>query len=255
MSRRSEQLEHLLTERSVILDGAMGTSIQSLNLAEEDFRGERFAAWPTALKGNNDLLSITQPEYIATIHRGFLAAGADIITTNSFNSSAPSLGDYGMGDLVTDLNLAAAQLARAAADAHAEQSGSPRFVAGALGPTTRTCSISPDVNDPGARNITFDELARTYGEATAALLDGGIDLLMVETIFDTLNAKAALYAIRSVLDERGIDMPVMISGTITDASGRTLSGQTLEAFYNSVRHAKPLIIGLNCALGGPELRP
>ena len=255
MSRRSEQLEHLLTERIVILDGAMGTSIQSLNLAEEDFRGERFAAWPTALKGNNDLLSITQPEYIATIHREFLAAGADIITTNSFNSSAPSLGDYGMGDLVAELNLAAAQLARSAADAHAEQSGFPRFVAGALGPTTRTCSISPDVNDPGARNITFDELAHTYGEATGALLDGGVDLLMVETIFDTLNAKAALYAIRSVLDERGVDVPVMISGTITDASGRTLSGQTLEAFYNSVRHAKPLIIGLNCALGGPELRP
>ncbi len=255
MSRRAEQLERLLTERIAILDGAMGTSIQALELAEEDFRGERFAAWPTALKGNNDLLSITQPGKITTIHREFLAAGADIISTNTFNSSAPSLGDYGMDDLVAEMNLTAAQLARAAADAHAEQSGSPRFVAGALGPTNRTCSISPDVNDPGARNISFDELAHTYSVATAALLDGGVDLLMVETIFDTLNAKAALYAIRSVLDERGVDVPVMISGTITDASGRTLSGQTLEAFYNSVRHAKPLIIGLNCALGGTELRP
>ncbi|MEE8248707.1 MAG: homocysteine S-methyltransferase family protein, partial [Gammaproteobacteria bacterium] len=255
MSRRAEQLERLLTERIAILDGAMGTSIQALELAEEDFRGERFAAWPTALKGNNDLLSITQPGKITTIHREFLAAGADIISTNTFNSNAPSLGDYGMDDLVAEMNLTAAQLARAAADAHAEQSGSPRFVAGALGPTNRTCSISPDVNDPGARNISFDELAHTYSVATAALLDGGVDLLMVETIFDTLNAKAALYAIRSVLDERGVDVPVMISGTITDASGRTLSGQTLEAFYNSVRHAKPLIIGLNCALGGTELRP
>jgi 5-methyltetrahydrofolate--homocysteine methyltransferase len=255
MSRHGERLERFLTERIAILDGAMGTSIQALKLAEEEFRGERFAAWPTALKGNNDLLSITQPGHIATIHREFLGAGADIITTNTFNSSAPSLGDYGMDDLVAELNLAAARLARAAADAHAEQSGSPRFVAGALGPTNRTCSISPNVNDPGARDISFDELAHTYGEATAALLDGGVDLLMVETIFDTLNAKAALYAIRSVLEERGVDVPIMISGTITDASGRTLSGQTLEAFYNSVRHAKPLIIGLNCALGGPELRP
>jgi 5-methyltetrahydrofolate--homocysteine methyltransferase len=255
MSERREQLERLLTERIVILDGATGTSIQDLKLTEEDFRGERFAAWPTSLKGNNDLLSITQPEHIATIHREFLEAGADIITTNTFNSSAPSLADYGMDDLVAELNLEGARLARAEADAHAEHSGSPRFVAGALGPTTRTCSISPDVDDPGARNISFDELAQTYSEATAALLDGGVDLLMVETIFDTLNAKAALYAIRSVLDERGVDVPVMISGTITDASGRTLSGQTLEAFYNSVRHAKPLIVGLNCALGSQELRP
>ena len=255
MSQSRKQLERLLTERIVILDGAMGTSIQALRLVEEDYKGERFAAWPTALKGNNDLLSITQPEYIATIHREFLEAGADIISTNTFNSNAPSLGDYGMDSLVAELNLAAARLARAEADAYAERTGSPRFVAGALGPTTRTCSISPDVEDPGARNISFDELTHTYGEAANALLDGGVDLLMVETIFDTLNAKAALYAIRSVLDERGIDVPVMISGTITDASGRTLSGQTLEAFYASVRHARPLIIGLNCALGGEELRP
>jgi len=255
VSQSRKQLERLLTERIVILDGAMGTSIQALRLTEEDYKGERFAAWPTALKGNNDLLSITQPEHIATIHREFLEAGADIISTNTFNSNAPSLGDYGMDNLVAELNLAAARLARAEADAYAERTGSPRFVAGALGPTTQTCSISPDVEDPGARSISFDELTHTYGEAANALLDGGVDLLMVETIFDTLNAKAALYAIRSVLDERGIDVPVMISGTITDASGRTLSGQTLEAFYASVRHAKPLIIGLNCALGGEELRP
>ena len=255
MSQSRKQLERLLTERIVILDGAMGTSIQALGFVEEDYKGERFAAWPTALKGNNDLLSITQPEHIAAIHREFLEAGADIISTNTFNSNAPSLGDYGMDSLVAELNLAAARLARAEADAYTERTGSPRFVAGALGPTTRTCSISPDVEDPGARNISFDELTHTYGEAANALLDGGVDLLMVETIFDTLNAKAALYAIRSVLDERGIDVPIMISGTITDASGRTLSGQTLEAFYASVRHAKPLIIGLNCALGGQELRP
>ena len=255
MSQNRKQLERLLTERIVILDGAMGTSIQALRLVEEDYKGERFAAWPTALKGNNDLLSITQPEHIATIHREFLEAGADIISTNTFNSNAPSLGDYGMDSLVVELNLAAARLARAEADAYTERTGSPRFVAGALGPTTRTCSISPDVEDPGARNISFDELTHTYGEAANALLDGGVDLLMVETIFDTLNAKAALYAIRSVLDERGVDVPIMISGTITDASGRTLSGQTLEAFYASVRHARPLIIGLNCALGGQELRP
>jgi len=255
VSQSRKQLERLLTERIVILDGAMGTGIQALSLAEEDFRGERFAAWPTALKGNNDLLSITQPGHIATIHREFLEAGADIISTNTFNSNAPSLSDYAMDSLVAELNLAAARLARAEADAYADRTGSPRFVAGALGPTTRTCSISPDVEDPGARNISFDELTNTYGEAANALLDGGVDLLMVETIFDTLNAKAALYAIRSVLDERGADIPIMISGTITDASGRTLSGQTLEAFYISVRHANPLIIGLNCALGGQELRP
>jgi len=255
VSQRRKQLERLLTERIVILDGAMGTSIQALGFVEEDYKGERFAAWPTALKGNNDLLSITQPEHIAAIHREFLEAGADIISTNTFNSNAPSLGDYGMDSLVAELNLAAARLARTEADAYTERTGSPRFVAGVLGPTTRTCSISPDVEDPGTRNISFDELTHTYGEAANALLDGDVDLLMVETIFDTLNAKAALYAIRSVLDERSIDVPIMISGTITDASGRTLSGQTLEAFYASVRHAKPLIIGLNCALGGPELRP
>jgi len=255
MSDRRQQLEKLLSERIVILDGAAGTSIQDLKLGEADFRGERFADWPSELKGNNDLLSITQPQHIVRIHREFLAAGADIITTNTFNSTQPSQGDYGMGAVVAELNRTAARLARETADEFAAKSGTPRFVAGALGPTNRTCSISPDVNDPGSRNITFDQLVETYREAAQALLEGGADLLLVETIFDTLNAKAALYAISHLTDDKGLCVPVMISGTITDASGRTLSGQTLEAFYNSVRHVKPLLIGLNCALGATELRP
>ena len=255
MSARATQLEALLRERILILDGALGTSVQALKLTEEDFRGRRFAHWPSELKGNIDLLSITQPQRIAAIHRGFLAAGADIITTNTFNSTAPSQGDYGMQALVPELNRASARVARAAADAAAAETGTPRFVAGALGPTNRTCSISPDVNDPGRRNITFEQLVRTYGEASQALVEGGVDLLIVETIFDTLNAKAALYAIRRLCEERAQSVPVIISGTITDASGRTLSGQTLEAFYNSVRHMQPLLLGLNCALGAAELRP
>ncbi|HEY5623086.1 MAG TPA: methionine synthase, partial [Gammaproteobacteria bacterium] len=252
---RIAQLHDLLEERIVVLDGAMGNRIQALKLTEEDYRGERFADWETPLKGNNDLLSLTQPARIEVIHREFLEAGADIITTNTFNSNAPSLGDYGMQDYVAEFNLTAARVARTAADKFADESGTPRLVAGALGPTNRTCSISPDVNDPGARNISFDELADTYREAVRSLIEGGVDLLMIETIFDTLNAKAAIYAIRSVSEERGADLPIMISGTITDASGRTLSGQTLEAFYNSIRHAKPLIVGLNCALGATDLRP
>jgi len=255
LSDRRQQLEQLINERIVVLDGALGTSVQGLKLEEAAFRGDRFADWPSGLKGNNDLLSISQPQHITAIHGEFLAAGADIITTNTFNSTAPSQGDYGMEALVSELNFAAAQLARKAADAAAAQSGVPRFVAGALGPTNRTCSISPDVDDPGSRNITFDQLVATYGEAAEALIEGGVDLLLVETIFDTLNAKAALYAIRRLTEEKGLDVPVIISGTITDASGRTLSGQTLEAFYNSVRHVKPLFIGLNCALGATELRP
>ena len=255
MNGRATQLESLLRERILMLDGALGTSVQALKLTEEDFRGRRFAHWPSELKGNIDLLSITQPHRIAAIHRGFLAAGADIITTNTFNSTAPSQGDYGMEALVPELNRASARVARAAADAAAAETGTPRFVAGALGPTNRTCSISPDVNDPGLRNITFEQLARTYGEASQALVEGGVDLLIVETVFDTLNAKAALYAIRRLCEQRAQRVPVVISGTITDASGRTLSGQTLEAFYNSVRHMKPLLLGLNCALGAAELRP
>ena len=255
MNERIGQLRALLGRRIVILDGALGTNVQELGLSESDFRGGRFADWPRDLKGNNDLLCITQPERIAAVHREFLLAGADIITTNTFNATAPSQGDYGMEERVGEINLAAARLAREAADQVAEDTGAPRFVAGALGPTNRTASISPDVNDPGMREITFDELADTYATAAAALIDGGVDLLMVETIFDTLNAKAALYTIQGLREQSGTNVPVMISGTITDASGRTLSGQTLEAFYNSVRHAEPLLIGLNCALGATELRP
>ncbi len=255
MNERVGQLRALLRRRIAILDGALGTSVQDLALSEADFRGERFADWAQDLKGNNDLLCITQPERVADIHRQFLAAGADIVTTNTFNATAPSQGDYGLESLVEEINLAAARLARKAADEVAESTGVRRFVAGALGPTNRTCSISPDVNDPGMREITFDELADTYATAAGALIRGGVDLLMVETIFDTLNAKAALYAIHRLREESGVEVPVMISGTITDASGRTLSGQTLEAFYNSVRHAGPLLIGLNCALGATELRP
>jgi len=255
LSDSRTQLEALIGARIAILDGAMGTSIQALELDEAGFRGERFADWPQSLKGNNDLLSLTQPEHIVEIHRSFLEAGADIVCTNTFNSNAPSQADYGLGELVGEINSAAARLARQAADEVGAETGVPRFVAGALGPTSRTCSLSPDVSDPGARNVTFDELVATYTEAATALIDGGIDLILVETIFDTLNAKAAIYALEALFDARGTRLPVMISGTITDASGRTLSGQTLEAFYNSIRHAKPFAIGLNCALGAEELRP
>ena len=249
------QLDALIGSRIAVLDGAMGTSIQALSLDEAGFRGRRFADWPQALKGNNDLLSITQPARMAAIHRSFLEAGADIICTNTFNSNAPSQADYGLGELVEELNASAARLAREVADDVSAASGVPRFVAGVLGPTNRTCSLSPDVSDPGARNVTFDELAATYTEAAAALIDGGVDLILIETIFDTLNAKAAIHALEELFETRGARLPVMISGTITDASGRTLSGQTLEAFYNSVRHARPFSIGLNCALGADDLRP
>ena len=252
---RIQHLFRLLDERIVVLDGAMGTMIQSYKLSEDDYRGERFAEWSHDLKGNNDLLSLTRPDIIREIHLSFLAAGADVLETNTFNSNAPSMADYGMESMVTELNLAAARLARETADAHAEQSGVPRFVAGVLGPTNRTASISPDVNDPGFRNITFEALADTYREATLALIEGGVDFLMIETIFDTLNAKAAIFAVRRAFAEVGFKLPVMISGTITDASGRTLSGQTTEAFWNSVRHAEPFMIGLNCALGAADLRP
>ncbi len=253
--QRITALMQALESRIVLLDGAMGTMIQSYGLSEDEFRGERFADWHRDLKGNNDLLSITRPEIIRDIHRQFLAAGADIIETNTFNSNAPSMSDYGMESLVPDLNLAAARIARECADVHADSAGSPRFVAGVLGPTNRTASISPDVNDPGFRNVRFDELVATYREAADALILGGVDFLMVETIFDTLNAKAAIYAIRQSYAASGVAIPIMISGTITDASGRTLSGQTTEAFWNSVRHARPFMIGLNCALGAADLRP
>ncbi|MGH8130477.1 MAG: methionine synthase, partial [Steroidobacteraceae bacterium] len=252
---RIEILRRELSRRILLLDGAMGTMIQGLKLGESEFRGERFRDWERDLRGNNDLLSISCPQVISGIHRRFLEAGADIIETNTFNSNAPSMGDYGMESLVGEINLAAARLAREAADAHAAKSGQPRFVAGVLGPSNRTASISPDVNDPGFRNITFDALLRTYREAAIALIEGGVDFLMVETIFDTLNAKAAIFAIRRAFEALGVELPVMISGTITDASGRTLSGQTTEAFWNSVRHARPFMIGLNCALGAADLRP
>ncbi len=252
---RRDALFAALDERIVLLDGAMGTMIQGYGLGEDDYRGARFADWAQDLKGNNDLLSLTRPQVIREIHDQFLAAGADIIETNTFNSNAPSMADYGMQALVAELNLAAARLARECADAHAARSGRPRFVAGALGPTNRTASISPDVNDPGFRNISFDELAETYDEAARALIEGGVDFLLVETIFDTLNAKAAIMGIRRACRATGTELPVMISGTITDASGRTLSGQTVEAFWNSIRHADPFMVGLNCALGAEELRP
>src|SRR5210317_2026468 len=252
---RISTLLNSLDERILLLDGAMGTMIQGYGLSEDDYRGERFADWESDLKGNNDLLSITCPEIIRQIHDAFLDAGADIIETNTFNSNAPSMADYGMESLVTELNLAAARLARECADAHAEKAGSPRFVAGVLGPTNRTASISPDVNDPGYRNIRFADLATTYEEASRALIEGGADFLMIETIFDTLNAKAAIFAVKRAFEATGVTLPVMISGTITDASGRTLSGQTPEAFWNSVRHVDPFMIGLNCALGAKDLRP
>jgi len=249
-----QQLGDLIARRILLLDGAMGTMIQAHELEEADFRGERFADWEQDLQGNNDLLALTQPDLIREIHRKYLAAGADIVETNTFNATAISQADYGLGSIAYELNLAAAKLAREAAD---EFSGAdrPRFVAGVLGPTNRTASISPDVSDPGSRNVRFAELAEAYRDAARGLLDGGSDILLVETVFDTLNAKAALFAISGLLEELGRDVPLMISGTITDASGRTLSGQTTEAFWNSVRHAQPLVIGLNCALGADQLRP
>ncbi|MGE5640773.1 MAG: methionine synthase [Clostridia bacterium] len=253
---RSAKLLALLEERIVLLDGAMGTMIQRARLAEEDYRGERFRDWPRELRGNNDLLSLTRPQLIRDIHAQYLAAGADIIETNTFNSTSVALADYGMEGLAREFNAAAARLAReVVAEWEAAHPGEVRFVAGVLGPTNKTGSISPDVNDPGFRAITFDELLASYGEAIDGLLEGGVDLLLVETIFDTLNAKAALMAIENAFEARGERLPVMVSGTITDASGRTLSGQTTEAFYNSLRHAKPISIGLNCALGAKELRP
>ncbi|MEN8218838.1 MAG: methionine synthase [Pseudomonadota bacterium] len=248
-------LKTLLNQRILILDGAMGTMIQRYKLEEKDYRGERFKDWATDLKGNNDLLTITQPHIIKAIHTEYLEAGADIIETNTFNGTRIAMADYQMEDLVYEMNVGAAKLARQAADEmSAKTPEQPRFVAGILGPTNRTCSISPDVNDPSYRNITFDGLVEAYYEATQGLVDGGADLLLIETIFDTLNAKAAIFAVQKYFDDHNLRLPIMISGTITDTSGRTLSGQTTEAFWNSLRHAKPLSIGLNCALGAKELR-
>jgi 5-methyltetrahydrofolate--homocysteine methyltransferase len=252
-------LTKLLRERILILDGAMGTMIQGRRLSEPDFRGPAGCGLQDHahdLKGDNDLLALTNPEVIRAIHDEFLAAGADIIETNTFNATRIAQADYKLESRVREINLAAARIARECADAWtAKTPEKPRFVAGALGPTNRTATISPDVNDPGFRNVSYDELVAAYGESVTALIEGGVDLLLVETVFDTLNAKAALFAIDSYFDEHGIRLPIIVSGTITDASGRTLSGQTTEAFWNSVRHAKPLAVGLNCALGAALMRP
>ncbi|MCW2497364.1 homocysteine S-methyltransferase family protein, partial [Jatrophihabitans sp.] len=250
----TEELTAALKSRILILDGAMGTAIQRDRPDEAGYRGERFKDWPSDVQGNNDLLTLTQPQIIAGIHREYLEAGADIIETNTFNATRISLADYGMEELAYELNYESAKLARAECDAIATPD-KPRYVAGALGPTSRTASISPDVNDPGARNISYEQLVAAYLEQANGLVDGGSDLLLIETIFDTLNAKAAIFAVETLFEERGRRWPVAISGTITDASGRTLSGQVTEAFWDSVRHVRPLLVGLNCALGAKEMRP
>lgn len=251
-----ERIEELLKDRILFLDGAMGTMIQRYKLTEEQYRGERFANFEHSVKGNNDLLSITQPQIIKEIHESFLEAGADIIETNTFNSTSISMEDYHMQDLVEELNVAAAQIAKKAAEEYtAKTPNKPRFVAGSIGPTNKTASISPDVNQPGYRGITFEELVAAYKEQARALAKGGADLFLIETVFDTLNCKAAIFAILELKDEEGIDLPIMISGTITDASGRTLSGQTVEAFWYSISHANPISVGLNCALGADQMRP
>jgi 5-methyltetrahydrofolate--homocysteine methyltransferase len=265
---RVARLEAALRQRILILDGGMGTMLQGHQLDEAGFRGERFEHGRDGehahhhdhpgcdLKGNNDLLTLTQPAVIRGVHEAYLAAGADLVETNTFNSTRISQADYGLQHLAQELNREGARLARAACDAFtAKTPDKPRFVIGVLGPTSRTASLSPDVNDPGFRNVSFEELAENYTEAATGLIEGGADLIMVETIFDTLNAKAALFALSELFHQRGARVPVMISGTITDRSGRTLSGQTAEAFYYSVRHARPLSVGLNCALGAADLRP
>jgi 5-methyltetrahydrofolate--homocysteine methyltransferase len=251
---RAAALPAILQQRIVILDGAMGTMIQQEKLGEADFRGARLADHPKDLKGNNDLLVLTRPDVIERIHEQYLAAGADIVETNTFGATSIAQEDYGLAHLAHDMNVAAARLARQACDRFSTPEH-PRFVAGALGPTPRTASISPDVNDPGARNVSFDELRAAYREQAQGLLEGGCDLFLVETIFDTLNAKAALFALDELMEETGERLPVIISGTVTDASGRILSGQTVGAFWHSVRHARPLAVGLNCALGAALMRP
>lgn len=251
-----ETLEKILEQRIMILDGAMGTMIQAYKFEEEDYRGERFKDYEILLKGNNDLLTLTQPEAIKEIHRKYLAAGADILETNTFSGTTIAMADYAMEDLVYELNYESARLAKEVAMEFTEKEPhKPRFVAGSMGPTNKTASMSPDVNDPGFRAITFDELRTAYKQQAEALLDGGADILLVETVFDTLNAKAALFAIEEIKEERGLDIPIMLSGTITDASGRTLSGQTAEAFLISVAHIPLFTIGFNCALGANLLQP
>ncbi|AWN15466.1 homocysteine S-methyltransferase family protein [Salinisphaera sp. LB1] len=253
MSDTRHAIERVLADRILVIDGAMGTMIQNYGPSEAEYRGERFADWPSDLQGNNDLLTLTYPDLIKGIHRQYAEAGAHIITTNTFSSTTIAQADYHMEDLAVELNVEAAKLAREVVEEF-ESDTQPMYVAGVIGPTNRTASISPDVNDPGKRNTDFVELATAYGQAAEALLEGGVDIILMETIFDTLNAKAAIYAVRRLMRERGIDVPLMISGTITDASGRTLSGQTTEAFYNSVAHGRPLTMGLNCALGPDALR-
>src|SRR6478609_9235247 len=251
---RGQALPDLLAQRIAILDGAMGTMIQRFKLTEADYRGERFKDHPKDLKNNGDLLVLTRPDVIRDIHEGYLAAGADIIETNTFGANSIAQDDYALGHLAREMNVAAAKLARQAADKFSTPD-KPRFVAGALGPTPRTASISPDVNDPGARNVDFEQLRAAYYEQVEGLVEGGADLLLVETIFDTLNAKAALFAIEEYFADSGQRLPLIISGTVTDASGRILSGQTVSAFWHSVRHARPLAVGLNCALGAALMRP
>ncbi len=252
-----KNLQDCLNERILIIDGAMGTMIQRYKLEEKDYRGERFKDWHTDVKGNNDLLSITQPQIIEEIHKQYLEAGSDIIETNTFSSTSIAQADYDMQTLAYELNVASAKCARAAADEYTVKNpDKPRFVAGAIGPLNKTLSLSPDVNNPGFRAVTFDDVATAYTEQIKGLVDGGVDIILIETIFDTLNAKAAIYAAKNYFRQNNIpELPIMISGTITDASGRTLSGQTLEAFYVSVMHANPISIGLNCALGASEMRP
>jgi 5-methyltetrahydrofolate--homocysteine methyltransferase len=254
-SERIAALHAAARERILIIDGAMGTMIQRYKLDEAAYRGARFKDWHRDIKGNNDLLVLTRPKIIQEIHEQYLAAGADIIETNTFNAQRISMADYGMEDISFEMNVAAARLARAACDKFEAKDGKPRYVAGAVGPTNRTASISPDVNNPGYRNVSFDELREAYAEQVRALIEGGSDVILIETIFDTLNAKAAGFATLEVFEEMGVTLPVMISGTITDRSGRTLSGQTAEAFWYSMRHLKPFSIGLNCALGAEAMRP
>lgn len=254
--KNTDQLYKAISERILILDGAMGTMIQRYNFSEEDYRGERFKDWKYPVKGNNDLLSLTQPQAIEEIHKKYLEAGADIIETNTFSGTTVAMADYHMEDLVYELNYESAKIARKVCDEFTAQNPEkPRFVAGSIGPTNKTASLSPDVNDPAFRAITFEELRIAYKQQAEALLDGGSDILLVETIFDTLNAKAALFAIDQIREERNIQIPIMVSGTITDASGRTLSGQTAEAFLISVSHLNLLSVGFNCALGAKQLTP
>ncbi len=254
--KNMKNIKELLTERVLVLDGAMGTMLQRYKFTEEDFRGERFKDWGHPLQGNNDLLSLTQPDAIAEVHRKYFEAGADIVETNTFSGTTIAMADYNMETLVYELNYESARIAKKVADEFtAKNPDKPRFVAGSIGPTNKTASMSPDVNDPGFRAISFDDLRIAYKQQVEALLDGGSDLLLVETIFDTLNAKAALFAIEEVKEERGIEIPIMVSGTITDASGRTLSGQTAEAFLISISHIPILSVGFNCALGANQLVP